>query len=484
MKEYDVLFIHPPRVFENDFWKLGERACYMLVPMGLFGLTDLLNKEGFSTRMLNIPLEMYLQKDWTLEKFLKGVSARVYAISLHWVLNSYGAIEVAERCKKFDPNGKVVLGGFTSSYFDLEIMRNFPSVDGIIRGEAEQPILKLVGNLSKSETFDSIPNFTFRKNGEIARTPITYVANSLDHIDFTNVEPLHHWREYVKLTRKTMGIPFCVMVGRGCPFNCPFCGGGQRAGKIVSGRTTTLLRSPEKVVEDIARITRMANVESIYFGHGAYPQSLAYWRKLFSILREEKVDIGADLEIWRLPVDKAFIEDFSRTFNLDKSSLSLVLYPKRVRRLLAPLTDPLINYRDEDAQFLIENATARDVLLRLWLTVGNPFQTMKEVLEDLKFVVKLLLDRKMSGDPVSLYSTPVTVSPGSPAFQHPEKFGISLNHNSFLDFYQSFKREKFTFGELSSIINYRTQFLSARKMKFWNTVFSLLEVPFFLSSHH
>ena len=484
MKEYDALFIHPPRVFENNFWKLGERASYMLVPMGLFGLADLLDKEGFSTKMLNVPLEMHLHKDWTLEKFLEGVSAKVYAISLHWVLNSYGAIEVANRCKKFDPNGKVVLGGFTSSYFDLEIMRNFPSIDGIIRGEAEQPIIQLVGNLSKNGPPDSIPNFTFRKNGKVVRTPITYVADSLDDINFTNVKHLDHWRDYVKLTRKTMGIPFCVMVGRGCPFNCPFCGGGQRAGKIVSGRTTTLLRSPEKVVEDIARITHMANVKSIYFGHGVYPQSLAYWKKLFSTLRAENSDIGADLEIWRLPVDKTFIQDFSRTFNLDRSSLSLVLYPKRVRQLLAPLADPLINYRDEDVEFLIENAIARDIFLRLWLTVGNPFQTMKEVLEDLKFAVKLLLNRKMFGDHVSLYSTPVTISPGSPAFQHPERFGISLDHKSFLDFYRSFKRESFTFGELSSIINYRTQFLSSREMKFWNTVFSLLEVPFFLSSHH
>jgi len=484
MKEYDVLFIHPPRVFENDFWKLGERASYMLIPMGLFGLADLLNKEGFSTRMLNIPLEMHLNRDWTLEKFLRGARAKVYAISLHWVLNSYGAIEVAERCKKSDPNGKVVLGGFTASYFDLEIMREFPSVDGIIRGEAEQPLLELVGNLSKNEALNSIPNLTFRKNGEMVRTPITYTAKSLDHINFTNVELLSHWREYVSLTKKTMGIPFCVMVGRGCPFNCPFCGGGQRAGKIVSGRTTTLLRSPGKVVEDMVRMTRMANVKSIYFGHGAYPQSLAYWKKVFSILRKENVDIGADLEIWRLPVDKAFIGDFSRTFNVDESSLSLVLYPTRVRQLLAPLTDPLINYREEDAQFLIENATALDIMLRLWLTVGNPFQTMKEVLEDLKFVVKLLLNRKMFSNNISLYTSPVTISPGSPAFQHPEKFGINLNHKSFLDFYRSFKREKFTLGEVSSIINYRTRFLSERDMRFWNTVFSLLEVPFFLSSHH
>jgi len=483
VKEYDILLIHPPRLFEKDFLKLGERACYMSIPMGLFGMADLLDKEGFSTRILNIPLEMLLNKDWSLEGFLKNVKTRIYAISLHWVLNSYGAIEVANKCKEIDPTAKVILGGFTSSYFDLEIMRNFPFVDGIIRGEGELPILKLTETMYGNKPLNSIPNFTFRRNGRIVRTPLTYVAKSIDHMSFANVELLHHWREYLRIARETMGLPFSIMVGRGCPFDCPFCGGGQTASKIISGRKSILLRSVGKVVEDIQKIIQTAKVESIYFGHGVYPQNTTYWKKLFSLIRKEKIDIGADLEIWRLPLDKAFINDFHRTFATDNSSLSFVVYPKRIRRLLAPLADSLINYEETDIRFLVENAVAHDISLRLWFTVGNPFETAKDILEDLSFMAKLFLDRGAYNH-ITLYNTPVTIGPGSPAFQNPDKFGIRLWLTSFMDFYRAFGEKKFTFGEFDGVINYRTPFLSGRNINLWNKIFNFIEVPFHLVSSH
>ena len=455
----------------------------MSIPMGLFGMADLLDKGGFSTGILNIPLEMLLDKGWSLEGFLKNVKTRIYAISLHWVLNSYGAIEVANKCKEIDPTAKVVLGGFTSSYFDLEIMRKFPFVDGIIRGERELPILKLIETMYGSKPLNSIPNFTFRRNGRIVRTPTTYVANSIDHISFANVEHSHHWKEYVRILRETMGLPFSIMVGRGCPFNCPFCGGSQTASEIISGRKSTLFRSAEKVFGDIDKIIQTAKVKSIYFGHGVYPQNTKYWKKLFSLLRKEKIDIGADLEIWRLPLDKAFISEFHKTFNTDNSSLSFVLYPKRIRQLLAPLTDPFINYKETDVHFVVQNAVRHNISLRLWFTIGNPFETTKDILEDLSFVAKLLLNHGASNH-ITLWNAPVTISPGSPAFQYPDKFGIRLQLTSFMDFYRAFKEKRYTFGEFGGVINYQTPFLSGRNINFWNKIFNFIEIPFHLVSSH
>lgn len=484
METYDVLFICPPRLFARDFWKLGERACYISTPIGLFGLADLLEKEGFSAKILNLPLEIYLNKSWTLENFLKSASTKIYAISLHWVLGSYGAIEVARICKQIDPSATVVFGGFTASYFDLEIMKEFPFVDCVVRGDGELPLVELTKKLSTNSPSDEVPNLTFRRNKKIVRTPTTYVADSIDDISFARLEFLQHWREYLRIAEQTMGLPFCVTVGRGCPFNCPFCGGGQKATEIINRRKTVLLRSAEKVVEDIETLVQVANVKSVYFGHGAYPQSMSYWKRLFQILRKEKIDIGADLEIWRLPIDRIFLEEFGKTFDLNTSSLSVVTYPKTVRALLGPLTDPFLNYDEGDFHRLVEETTANDIALRLWFTIGNPFETVKDILENLALVTKTFAKNGRSRGQVAFYNTPVTISPGSPAFENPIKFGIDLESRSFVDFYDLFKNARFTLGEVDGVINYRTQFLSKRAIKFWNRTFTLAAVPFFLATSH
>jgi len=52
-------------------------------------------------------------------------------------------METVKKIKAAFPQTYILLGGFTASFFHEEIMRNFDGVDGIIRGEAEVPILEL-----------------------------------------------------------------------------------------------------------------------------------------------------------------------------------------------------------------------------------------------------------------------------------------------------------------------------------------------------
>ena len=446
-------------------------------------MADLLEKEGFSVKILNIPLELYIDSRWTLTKFLERVHAKIYAISLHWVLSSYGSIETARVCKRIDPSAAVVLGGLTASYFDGEIMKEFSFVDYIVRGDGEFPMLELSNRLLKGAS-SAIPNLTFRTGKEIVRTPTSYVATSIDHLSFARLELLEHWKEYLKIMRKAMGLPFSIAVGRGCPFNCPFCGGGQKAGEITNGRSTVVLRNIEKVVEDINALIEIADAKSVYFGHGVYPQNISYWKKLFRIIQKEKINIGADLEIWRLPVDRNFVTEFSKTFDHTASSLSFVTYPKRVRSRLEPLTDSYFNYDENAYHGLLTEATASDIPLRLWFTVGNPFETVKDTFENLEAIAKIFASRKEKRRNIAFFNLPVTVNPAAPAFEKPRSFGISLEPSTFLDFYKLFRDARFILGEVNNVVNYRTDSLSKRAIKFWNNVLTVASVPFFLTSNH
>ena len=294
--------------------------------MGVFAIADTLEREGFGVKIINYPLERYLNPKWSLKDYLKTIDFKICGIDLHWIHNAHGAIEIARIVKEVKPYVKVVLGGFSASYFHTQILKYYPSIDGIIRGEGEIPLLKYVQNINQNHPLDSVPNFSYRNSSNHIKTnPLSYTAKSLDNLSFTNFSLLENARHYFEDSSKIMGISVNLPIGRGCPFNCPFCGGGQRALQNISGRNKVILRTPEKVIEDISLINDTYNIHSIFFGHGAYPTNLKYWKTLFALIQKEKLDIGADLEIWRLPSLKICGRHFLKPFHVDIHQLVFLL---------------------------------------------------------------------------------------------------------------------------------------------------------------
>ena len=176
----------------------------------------------------------------------------------------------------------------------------------------------------KNQSLDSVPNLSYRDSSkQIKVNSLTYTAKTLDNLNFTNVSLLKNAKQYFECSRQMMGIEFNLPIGRGCPFNCPYCGGGQRAQEYISGRKEVVLRSPEKVVEDISNILNKFKISSVFFGHGTYPANLKYWKKLFGLIQKEKLDISGDLEIWRLPFPKEMWKVFYKTFSRRYSSISI-----------------------------------------------------------------------------------------------------------------------------------------------------------------
>ncbi len=486
MKNYDVIFIHPPRLLQPDYGKniKFRRGSFIFIPMGVFAIADFLEREGFGVRIINYPLEQYLNYDWKLEDFLKNINFDVCAIDLHWIHNAHGAIEVAKIVKDVNPNAKVVLGGFSASYYHDQILKYYEEIDGVIRGEGEIPLLKYVQNIYKNRSLDSNPNLSYRDHSkQIKVNSLSYTAKTLDNLNFTNVSLLKNAKQYFQYSRKLMGISFNLPIGRGCPFNCPFCAGGQRAQKSLVGRDNVVLRSPEKVIEDINEIFYKYKVPSIFFGHGTYPANIKYWKKLFRLIQKEKLDISGDLEIWRLPFPKEMWEIFYKTFNSSYSSISISprTMSTKVHKKIAKICDPTFKFPESQINDLIKNANLYQIILRIWLTIGFPFQTRFDILKDFTFAMKCLLKYGKSNlKPITIMSEPYHIFPGSPAHESPESFGIKLKYHSFPEVAEAFKRAKISF--FYNVINYDTEYLSQVSIRNFNLLLSLSTALMFLTT--
>ena len=108
--KYDVLFLHPPR-FNND------NFLYPVFPVGMMPLADILDKQGYSVKIVNLSMEQLLNPKKSIKELLKQFEFDIIAIDLHFWANSYDSIELSKLCKEINPNCKTILGGFTSSFF-------------------------------------------------------------------------------------------------------------------------------------------------------------------------------------------------------------------------------------------------------------------------------------------------------------------------------------------------------------------------------
>lgn len=452
--------------------------------MGVFAIADLIEREGFGVKMLNYPLEDYLNHNWSLADYLKTIDFDTCGIDLHWIHNAHGAIEVAKIVKEVNPNARVILGGFSASYYHEQILKYYKNVDGVIKGEGEIPLLNYIQNFKKNQPFDSVPNLSYRNSSNhIKVNPISYVAKNLDDLNFVNVSLLHNAQQYLECSRRLMGISLNLPIGRGCPFNCPYCGGGQRAQIRNSARNKVILRSPEKVVEDIREINDNYKIPSIFFGHGTYPGTFKYWKQIFSLIKEEKIDIAADLEIWRLPFPRDMWEIFSKTFRRKYSSVSISprTTSERAQYKIRKICDPTFKFPKNQINDLIKNSSLYNRILRIWLTIGFPFQKRVDVLKDYQYAIKCGLKYGTShSTPVTMMNEPFYIFPGSPAHESPEKFGIKLKYTSFPEVVNSFKHTKTSY--YYNVINYDTKSLSSLSIKVANLILLLSTANMFLTT--
>lgn len=239
MSSLDCLFLHVPKL-TNYYRPINHFIWINFLPMGLLGLADLLQRHHISTQVVHLGVEWIENHQFSIIEYIREKSPRIVAFDLHWHHQSYDVIELVKKIKAAFPSIYVLLGGYTASFFHEEIMKNFDEVDGVIRGEAEIPMLELVKALQKGEEdFFPVSNLTWRRKGRILFNPLSYVATEkeLNHLSFTNFLLLKNYPTYIRY----IGQPFYVKgvskeknfwmyslkspiyhltVGRGCPVQC------------------------------------------------------------------------------------------------------------------------------------------------------------------------------------------------------------------------------------------------------------------------
>ncbi len=468
MSNIDLAFLHAPSVYDfrekailygpiSDL--VPSTPVFEMYPIGFTTLADYLERHGFRTRIVNLAVRMLREKTFDPEKMVAGLNPGAFGIDLHWLPHAHGSIEVARLVKKHHPHTPVIFGGFSSSYFHLDLISR-PEVDYVLRGDStEEPLRMLMaylrGDRNAPKSLAEIPNLTYRDRltGEVRANAITYQPDSLDDLSL----------DYRRILRSVMRdrslpdyLPFAswldypIMAGlscRGCIHHCTTCGGSADAFKNVLNRKRPAFRSPEKLAADVRNIHRFSNGPVFVLGD-LRQNGMDYARRFLRAVAGMKDQVIIELFS---PAPREFFQEVADALPNFVLEVSMESHDPVVRRAFNKFYSNA--GMEQTMEYALEAGCKR---LDVYFMTGLPEQTFDSVMQTIDYCADLL--NRYDGDGRLLpFISPLApfVDPGSLAFENPERHGYRLSAKTL-----EHHRARLVAPSWKYVLNYETKWMS------------------------
>ncbi len=437
MPSIDLILLHPPTLY--DFRKrpgihgpisdvVPSTPIFEMYPIGFASLSEYLERHGLKVRIINVAMKMLKDEQFDVERLIRKNNPVAFGIDLHWMAHVQGALALAEIVKRFHPNVPVILGGLSATYYHEEILRQYPFIDLVLRGDStEKPLVQLLQTIKKGGDFKNIPNLTYRDGGNrIQVNPLTYVPENLDEI---TIDYRHIMKKVVRYLDPTGYQPFidwyaypvtAVFTCRGCIYACKTCGGSAQTFRTMANRKKPAYRNPKLLAQDIFNISDHLNAPVMIIGDIFQPGE-EYGFAFLEEMKRRPVANHIAFEFF-VPPSRAQLEGIAESipnFNIEISPES---HDEEVRRAFGR------PYNNESLERMLKDAVdLGSKRIDLFFMTGLPKQTYSSVLETVDYC-RSLLERFRPYGKLFPFISPLApfLDPGSAVFEAPEKYGYRL----------------------------------------------------------
>jgi anaerobic magnesium-protoporphyrin IX monomethyl ester cyclase len=346
-------------------------------PLGMLYIATYLRENGVDVSIIDEAAQGYSLKgtvDW-----VKKENPDILGFS---TCSSSGrkAALIAEKVKQENPGIVTVFGNFFATFNAERILKKYPFVDMIVRGEGEQTSLELAKCLEKNGDLKKVLGINFRNNGQIISTPDRPLIKDIDSIPFPDREMLD--AEYHNTTAGLVVAPkkfSGFLSSRGCVFKCRFCGCRRLA------RNLWRSRSVDNIMEELHLLSSQGYKQFLFVDDNftLNPKRVI---NLCQRLKKEKVDIEffAEGRVDNCPQN--MLQEMERAnckmiyFGIENATQKVLdYYDKR--------TTP---QQAEDASKKARKVGI-DVIVASFI-LGAPNETRKEIQNTLKFAQKIRVD--------------------------------------------------------------------------------------------
>lgn len=470
--EVDLVLLHPPSLY--DFRKaqqyrgpisdvIPSSSVFDMYPIGFTSIAGYLERYGYRVKIVNLAARMLMSRTFDVEQKIAGLRSPVFGISLHWLPHAQGALQIAKVVKGLHPAARVMLGGLSASYFHRELMEQ-KCVDFVVRGDStETAVLRLMEEVRRGATdFSAVPNLTWKRaDGEVVVNAMGPLPETLDEVDIPDYR--YAVRSVFRYGNLLDVIPYsgwlrypltALLTARGCTQDCAVCGGSRSAYGLHCARTRPTMRSPEKLVEDIAFIQRFSRTPIFVIGdirQGGAEYAKEFLERVGAL--QPKNELVFEL-FWK--ADEEFFAEIERHVPRYSLEITLESGDEELRR--------------ENGKFACTNAeffeTVKAALahgcrkLDLFFMVGLPHQTPESALRNIEFCEEI--HRVCDGDGrIFYFVAPLApfLDPGSRAFENPEAFGYRRLATTLEEHLRQMEAPSWEF-----LLNYETEAMSREQI--------------------
>lgn len=437
MTRVDLILLHPPSIF--NFRELPifygpisdvipSSSLFENYPIGFITLSEHLNRNGISVRVVNLALKMLRDRSFDPEAFVARLDPVAFGIDLHWLPHVDGSLTLAELVKKHHPGTPVIFGGLSATYYHREIMADYPFVDFILCGDStEEPLRLLMETIKNGGDFATVPNLVWRDGrGGAVDNGISYRPPNLDHVHLDYSHPLkmtvkyHDPSGYLPFRNWLSNPVMAVFSCRGCLHDCVSCGGSVSAFNRLCGRDRPAFRSPELLAKDIRAIAACTGAPVMVVGD-LLQAGRDYAERFLRAMRRYRIENEIAIEFFHPPPAEfvRLVSDSLINFNVEISPES---HDPRVRRAFGK------NYGNAELEAsvaaLIDSTCRR---LDLFFMVGLPYQDYRSVMDTVEYCGELLRRFGENGTLLPMIAPLAPfVDPGCRLFEEAERFGYRL----------------------------------------------------------
>jgi B12-binding domain/radical SAM domain protein len=466
MANIDLILLHPPTLY--DFRKrpgihgpisdvVPSTPIFEMYPIGFTSLSEYLERHGLKVRIINVAMKMLKDDQFDVERLIRKNKPVAFGLDLHWMAHVQGALALAEIIKRLHPDIPVILGGLSATYYHGEILRQYPFIDFVMRGDStEKPVLQLLQTIKKGGDFRSIPNLTYRdEKNRIQVNPLTHVPENLDEI---TVDYRHIMKKVVRYVDPTGYQPFidwytypvtAVFTCRGCIYSCKTCGGSAQTFRTMANRRRPAYRNPKLLAQDIFNISDHLHAPVMIIGDIFQPGE-EYGSAFLQEMKKRPITNHVAFEFF-VPPSRTQLEkiaDSIPNFNIEISPES---HDQEVRKAFGR------PYNNESLERMIGDAIdLGSKRIDLFFMTGLPKQTYPNVLETVDYC-RSLLERFRPYNKLFPFISPLApfLDPGSAVFEAPEKYGYRLLYRTVEEHRQASLAPSWKY-----ILNYETQWMN------------------------
>lgn len=285
------------------------------------------------------------------------------------------AIETLRDMKRVLPETRTAMGGFQATFAAERILREYPFVDFIIKGEAENAFPRLLDCIEYHVEPQDVEGISYIDGGSYHSNPLV-TAQDLDSLPF----PARHLAQtvdyayYFDSIRLTFGKLTTFCSSRGCPFNCTYCSCAAFSNRRWRPR------SAENVVKELEMLYN-EGYESCVMIDDNLTHSRKRMERICELIRSKRIKMqfycegrvdNASYSLLRMMKKAGFNIIY---FGVESASQNVLDY---YRKGITP----------EQSAHAIENAKKAGMVAIASFIIGAPGETKDEILKTIEFIGK------------------------------------------------------------------------------------------------